>query len=48
MIDHDLDNAIASNRTYGDLVTQHALFTRLRQEDRWIRDWSEPPKRSSR
>lgn len=40
MIHHDLNNAIASNRTYGDLVTQHALFTRLRQEDPV--HWTEP------
>lgn len=40
MIDRDLDNAIASNRTYGDLATQHAVFTRLRAEDPV--HWTEP------
>jgi cytochrome P450 len=40
MIDHDLDNALASNKTYGDLATQHALFTRLRHEDPV--HWCEP------
>ena len=33
MIDQALDDAIASNRTYGDLDVQHAIFTRLRRED---------------
>lgn len=40
MIDRDLDNALASNRTYGDLEAQHALFTRLRREDPL--HWCEP------
>jgi cytochrome P450 len=40
MIDRDLDNALASNRTYGNLDTQHALFTRLRAEDPV--HWTEP------
>ena len=40
MNDRDLDNAIAANRTYGDLGTQHALFTRLRLEDPV--HWTEP------
>jgi cytochrome P450 len=31
--DQALDNALASNKTYGDLDAQHALFTRLRAED---------------
>jgi len=40
MIDRSLDNAIASNKSYGDLATQHALFTRLRQQDPV--HWTEP------
>ena len=40
MIDLSLDNAIASNKSYGDLATQHALFTRLRQQDPV--HWTEP------
>lgn len=40
MIDRDLDNALASNRTYGNLDRQHAVFTRLRQEDPL--HWCEP------
>lgn len=33
MKDQALDNAIASGKTYGDLNTQHELFSRLRAED---------------
>ena len=33
MIDQALDDSIASNRTYGNLDVQHAIFTRLRRED---------------
>lgn len=40
MQDRELDNAIASNKTYGDLDLQHALFARLRQEDPV--HWTEP------
>lgn len=40
MIDRELDNALASNRTYGNLDVQHALFTRLRSEDPV--HWTEP------
>lgn len=40
MIDRDLDNALASNKTYGDLALQHALFTRLRADDPV--HWTEP------
>ena len=40
MIDRELDNALAANRTYGDLERQHAIFTRLRREDPL--HWCEP------
>ncbi len=40
MIDPTLDNAIAAHKTYGDLARQHAVFTRLRQEDPV--HWTEP------
>lgn len=40
MIDQALDNAIADGKTYGNPDDQHALFTRLRQEDPV--HWSEP------
>lgn len=40
MIDRELDNALASNRTYGNPDAQHALFTRLRREDPL--HWCEP------
>ena len=40
MIDRDLDNALASNKTYGDLAAQHALYSRLRAEDPV--HWTEP------
>ena len=33
MNDSAIDNAIADGKTYGDLETQHALFSRLRAED---------------
>ena len=33
MIDRALDNALADNRSYGNLDVQHALFRRLRAED---------------
>jgi cytochrome P450 len=36
----ELDNALASGKTYGDLATQHALFSRLRAEDPV--HWCEP------
>lgn len=36
----ELDEAIASGKTYGDLQTHHALFTRLRAEDPV--HWTEP------
>lgn len=38
--DQQLDNALASNKTYGHLDTQHAVFTRLRAEDPL--HWCEP------
>lgn len=40
MQDLQLDNALASNKTYGHLDTQHAVFTRLRAEDPL--HWCEP------
>ncbi|MGE4335043.1 MAG: cytochrome P450 [Pigmentiphaga sp.] len=40
MQDRDIDNAIASGKTYGDLDVQHAVFSRLRQEDPV--HWTEP------
>ena len=40
MLGRDFDNAIASNKSYGDLAVQHALFTRLRAEDPV--HWTEP------
>jgi cytochrome P450 len=40
MIDRALDNAIASNKSYGNLDVQHALFRRLRAEDPL--HWTEP------
>ena len=40
MQDRDLDNAIASNKTYGNLDVQHAVFRRLREEDPV--HWTEP------
>lgn len=40
MIDRELDRQLASNRTYGQLDTQHAVFTRLRREDPL--HWCEP------
>ncbi len=36
----DLDDALASGKTYADLATQHALFSRLRDEDPV--HWCEP------
>ena len=36
----DLDDALASGKTYADLATQHALFARLRDEDPV--HWCEP------
>lgn len=36
----ELDDALASGKTYGDLATQHALFARLRAEDPV--HWCEP------
>jgi cytochrome P450 len=40
MIDRDLDNMLAANRSYANLETQHAIFTRLRHEDPL--HWCEP------
>jgi cytochrome P450 len=40
MIDRSIDNAIASGKTYGNLETQHALYTLLRAEDPV--HWTEP------
>lgn len=40
MQDKDLDNAIASGRTYGNPDTQHALFSTLRRED--AVHWTQP------
>lgn len=40
MIDAAIDNAIASNKTYGNPEVQHALFSRLREEDPV--HWTEP------
>lgn len=40
MQDQSLDDAIASNKTYGNLDVQHALFRRLREEDPV--HWTEP------
>lgn len=40
MIDRDLDDALAANRSYGNLDSQHAIFTRLRREDPL--HWCEP------
>lgn len=40
MIDRDLDDALAANRSYGNLDSQHAIFTRLRHEDPL--HWCEP------
>jgi cytochrome P450 len=40
MIDRALDNALADNRSYGNLDVQHALFRRLRAEDPV--HWTEP------
>ncbi len=40
MQDLALDNALAANKTYGHLDTQHAVFTRLRAEDPV--HWCEP------
>lgn len=40
MIDRELDNRLASNKTYGDPAAQHAVFTRLRAEDPL--HWCEP------
>lgn len=40
MIDRALDNALAANKTYGRLDTQHAVFTRLRAQDPL--HWCEP------
>ncbi|CAN5769430.1 cytochrome P450 [soil metagenome] len=40
MIDKSLDNAIANGANYGTLERQHAMFTRLRNEDPV--HWTEP------
>ncbi len=40
MIDRALDNAFASGKTYGDFVTGHAVYQRLRREDPV--HWTEP------
>lgn len=40
MQDRDIDNAIASGKTYGNIDIQHALFARLRREDPV--HWTEP------
>lgn len=40
MQDKDLDNAIASGRTYGNPDVQHALFSTLRRED--AVHWTQP------
>jgi cytochrome P450 len=40
MIDAAIDNAIASNKTYGNPEVQHALFRRLREKDPV--HWTEP------
>ena len=40
MNDKSIDNALASGKTYGDYVTAHALYARLRSEDPL--HWTEP------